>query len=388
MSAIGAVEAGQVAARPPARSQPRVTGEATGAEFAQALVMAGVVPLPPVASAPTSGAPGGAPLDAGPADARGPRGTAGRGEAGPRSLPESVARDARDARGGRADGARDARSADDPSSRDAGPRAADGSSSATGSEPGSGAGPGPGASARSGAGPVAGSGAVAGPAAVTGSGPDAAPATTAAAASTTVAVAAGSTLVAAAGLSTDGTSGLSPADPLAIDGTAPGDGATGPLSPAATLAERASLPPASARATGAGVLPADAGVELDAADALDAWMPAHAPARVDRARLVVGDDGDRVVVAVALRHGTVDVAIRADDQRLARELAATRDELDGALGRHGLALGDHAAGQRGDDHRPPADPPPPTTHAAGDHRDDEPAAIAPHRHDPHLRARA
>jgi hypothetical protein len=111
--------------------------------------------------------------------------------------------------------------------------------------------------------------------------------------------------------------------------------------------------------------------------------------------MVVGDGAERVVVAVALRHGTVDVSIRADDHHLAQALASTRDELDGALGRHGLSLGDHATGD-GNGARDPRSSSTAAHHAHGSSSspgDDDatltldPASPAHHR-DPHLRARA
>ena len=64
--------------------------------------------------------------------------------------------------------------------------------------------------------------------------------------------------------------------------------------------------------------------------------------------MVLGDDDRRVVVSVAVRHGTVDVAIRADDPTLAQAIARTQGELEHALRGHGLALGDLSS--RGRDH--------------------------------------
>ena len=64
------------------------------------------------------------------------------------------------------------------------------------------------------------------------------------------------------------------------------------------------------------------------------------PADLAHARIVLGDDDRRMVVSVAMRHGTVDVSIRAADPELAHSLGRSHGELDQALRHHGLALGD------------------------------------------------
>ncbi len=105
----------------------------------------------------------------------------------------------------------------------------------------------------------------------------------------------------------------------------------------------------------------------------------------ERARLVVGDVDDRVVVSVAVRHGTVDVSIRADDRRLDDALTAGRAELDAALGRHGLMTSD-GGGSASRDQRPAAWLTRASLRPSAPDLDPEPTARA--LHDPHLRARA
>lgn len=154
---------------------------------------------------------------------------------------------------------------------------------------------------------------------------------------------------------------------------------------AAALADRGltAAPTPRAATAPATAAPVDAAGGLDPADLLDG--PSARPAiRVDRARLVVGEHDDRVVVSVAVRHGIVDVSIRADDHRLMQTIASSRDELHDALGRHGLSLGDHDGG-RARDGQPSATPR--RSHGEPTASEPEPAPLAA-VHDPHLRARA
>ncbi len=79
---------------------------------------------------------------------------------------------------------------------------------------------------------------------------------------------------------------------------------------------------------------------------IDAVTDPAATASTNHARIVVGSDDERVVILVAVRHGTVDVAVRTGQDQLASALARSLEELDQALHQHGLALGDMSAGDR------------------------------------------
>ena len=71
-------------------------------------------------------------------------------------------------------------------------------------------------------------------------------------------------------------------------------------------------------------------------------------------------------------------------------IAATRDELDRALGRHGLALGDQGADGRGrESHAGTTTAHPGARRASSAGPEPEPEPTHPaHARDPHLRARA
>lgn len=111
-----------------------------------------------------------------------------------------------------------------------------------------------------------------------------------------------------------------------------------------------------------------------------------APAPVDRARLVLEHDGERVVVSVAVRHGAVSVAIDAAASSLGAAVGATLERLDAALHSHGLHLADLTSGQpRGGAPGHPDAPPSPRHRADAAPEDGDRSPLA---HDPRLRALA
>jgi hypothetical protein len=61
---------------------------------------------------------------------------------------------------------------------------------------------------------------------------------------------------------------------------------------------------------------------------------------VQRLRMVVGEDANRIVVSVAVRGAVVDVSLRAHDDATAAALARNLGTLDHALRARGLELGD------------------------------------------------
>ena len=60
---------------------------------------------------------------------------------------------------------------------------------------------------------------------------------------------------------------------------------------------------------------------------------------VQRLRLIIGEDANRVVVTVAVRGDTVDVAMRCNDEAIVAALGRNLGTLDHALRARGLALG-------------------------------------------------
>jgi hypothetical protein len=127
----------------------------------------------------------------------------------------------------------------------------------------------------------------------------------------------------------------------------------------------------------------DATPAIETFDVSDLAEPAPPP--VAHARLVLGHDEERVVVSIAMRHETIDVAIRTANVDLASAVSCSLDQLDSALRGHGLTLGDLVAGDQRD---APPSPRSPQARAASvrDHDGDdaEPAATI----DPRLRALA
>ncbi len=171
-----------------------------------------------------------------------------------------------------------------------------------------------------------------------------------------------------------------PPDATATTTTTTTTGAPAPVADPPSPAASAQVPPPQPGAI-------DVAPPAESADWAEVPDPSIA-APVSRVRLVLEHDHERVVVSVALRHGTVDVAIRTGNVDLATAVARSLDELDTALRGHGLALGDLAAG----DQRAPQ-PAPPRPRAAGALlvRDDDPGVQVPEGAslvDPRLRARA
>jgi hypothetical protein len=130
------------------------------------------------------------------------------------------------------------------------------------------------------------------------------------------------------------------------------------------------------------IVPVDALTPLDLAD------PIEAPAPIAHARLVVGQDDERVVVSVALRHETVDVSIRTANVDLASAVSRSLDQLDAALRNHGLTLGELVAGEERGRQRPYR--PSPARDGANANGTDAPADSydSPVLSDPRLRALA
>ncbi len=139
---------------------------------------------------------------------------------------------------------------------------------------------------------------------------------------------------------------------LELAGAADGGGASSP-SPSSQPAVSPAVAAVPAPVRASAPEPPPGIQELD----LGAFDPDPAPtAPVSHARLVLDDAQERVIVTVAVRHGSVDVAVRTGNSELAGAVARSLDELDAALRGHGLALGDLVAR----DHRePPSSPPPP-----------------------------
>jgi hypothetical protein len=79
-------------------------------------------------------------------------------------------------------------------------------------------------------------------------------------------------------------------------------------------------------------------IELAGTDEVEASETA-----VNRLRMVVGDDANKVVVNVAVRGAHVDVTLRASDESTAAALARNLGSLDHALRARGLDLGDRSA---------------------------------------------
>ncbi len=155
--------------------------------------------------------------------------------------------------------------------------------------------------------------------------------------------------------------------------------AGGALAPTLTIDAPATMQGRPAQASG------EPTVAIDSVEAPRGDEPATTPTA--HTRIVIEHEDERVVVSVALRHGTVDVAIRTGNHDLASAVARSLDELDGALRGHGLALGDLVAGDAPED-RPPS----PRPGRRGPARRDEVGPTTPAESgpisDPRLRALA
>lgn len=125
------------------------------------------------------------------------------------------------------------------------------------------------------------------------------------------------------------------------DATAPPTLAAIPAPPAkAHLAARADTPP------GASAVAHWADVDLAGDDIRSGVLT---PAR---ARIVVGDGPDRAALVVTVAHNQVTVRATAPEP-LAAALQRAAGELNAALHRHGLSLGDLSSGDAGERHREP-----------------------------------